>query len=179
MIPGDRIRLRPVEREDLPRFVVWFADPAVRANLALYKPMSLAQEERWFDANLASSDTQAWAIDARSEAEEEAWAHIGSCGYHEINWRNRSGEIGIVIGDRSYWGRGFGVDATRTLVRWGFDTLGLNRIYLRVYADNARAIRCYEKVGFSAEGRLRQDNFHDGAYRDTLIMALLLSEWRR
>ena len=68
---------------------------------------------------------------------------------------------------------GYGTDAVRTLVAWGFSTLNLNRVFLRVYADNPRGIRCYEKVGFQLEGRLRQDNFHDGAYRDTLVMAVL------
>ena len=179
MIPGERVRLRPIDRADLPRFVQWFGDPEVRANLLLYKPIGLAEEERWFENNAAAGDTQAWAIDVRSETEEEAWVHIGSCGYHNIDWRNRCGEIGIVVGDRGYWGRGYGTDATRALVGWGFDTLGLHRIYLKVYADNARAIRCYEKAGFVLEGRLREDSFHRGAYRDSLVMGILEAEWRR
>ena len=69
-------------------------------------------------------------------------------------------------------GRGTG-HSMRTLVAWGFDTLNLNRIFLRVYADNTRAVRCYEKVGFQTEGRLRQDDYRNSAYRDTLIMAIL------
>ena len=67
----------------------------------------------------------------------------------------------------------------QTLALWGFDTLNLNRISLRVNDDNTRAIHCYEKVGFQHEGRLRQDNFHDGIYRDTLIMGLLRGDWAR
>ena len=123
---------------------------------------------------------QTWAIDAQpADMAVGPWMHIGSCGYHAIEWRHRAGEVGIAIGARDYWGRGYGTDAMQTLVAWGFYTLNLNRVQLRVYADNARAIRCYEKVGFQVEGRLRQDNFYNGAYRDTLLMAVLREDWEQ
>ncbi|MBI4769217.1 MAG: GNAT family N-acetyltransferase, partial [Chloroflexi bacterium] len=107
-----------------------------------------------------------------------AWTHIGSCGLHRIQWRERSAELGISIGDRSYWGRGYGTDTVRTLVNHGFGTLNLNRIFLRVFAHNARAIRAYEKAGFQQEGRLREDHYFGGEYVDTLILSVLQSEWR-
>src|SRR6185436_6488132 len=180
MILGETTRLRPIEKDDLPRFVKWFADPEVRNYLALYMPMSQGQEEQWFERNLAAGDLQAWAMDAQASDRAMApWLHIGSCGYHTVDWRPRSGEVGIAIGAREYWGQGYGTDAMHTLICWGFNTLNLNRIYLRVFSDNARAIRCYEKVGFQLEGRLRQDNFHNGAYRDTLIMAMLREDWNK
>jgi RimJ/RimL family protein N-acetyltransferase len=180
MLPGKRVRLRPIERDDLPRFVEWFADPEVRVNLLLYKPMGLAQEEAWFEDNVSAGDTQAWAIDASaSPRDPAAWVHVGSCGFHHIDWRCRSGEIGIVIGKKEAWGQGYGTDATDTLLRWGFETLGLHRIWLRVFADNARAIRCYEKVGFRHEGRLREDSFRGGAFGDTLVMGILSREWKQ
>jgi RimJ/RimL family protein N-acetyltransferase len=178
MINGHRIRLRPIEKDDLPRFVKWFSDAEVRGHLAMHLPMSLGQEERWYERNLQAGDTQAWALDAQpADMAVGPWVHIGSCGFHNVDWRNRSAEIGIVIGPHDYWNRGYGTDAVATLVGFGFGTLNLNRIALRVYADNARAIHCYEKVGFQHEGRLRQDNFHEGRYRDTLLMGLLHQDW--
>ncbi|MGH2521035.1 MAG: GNAT family N-acetyltransferase [Anaerolineales bacterium] len=180
MILGQRIRLRPIEKDDLPRFVKWFSDPEVRAHLDQYLPLSQVQEERWYERNLNAGSEQAWAIDAQpADMAVGPWVHIGSCGFHSIDWRNRSGEVGIVIGAADYWNRGYGTDSMQTLVAWGFYTLNLNRVHLRVYADNARAIRCYEKVGFVLEGRLRQDNFAHGAYRDTLMMAVLRGDWER
>lgn len=178
MILGQRIRLRPVERDDLPRFVKWFSDPEVRTHLALHLPISQGQEEKWYEKNMLAGDTQAFAIDAQpADMAVGPWVHIGSCGFHDLEWRHRHGEIGIAIGARDFWNRGFGTDAITTLAGWGFDTLNLNRVWLRVFADNARAIRAYEKVGFQHEGRLRQDNFSHGAFRDTLLMGLLRSEW--
>jgi len=178
MILGQRIRLRPVEKEDLPRFVKWLADEETRAHLGQYLPYGLMQEEHWYENNLKAGDEQAWAIDAQPEdVTMGPWDHIGSCALFKINWRNRHSEAGILIGAREYWGRGYGTDAMATLVSWGFSTLNLNRIHLRVFVDNPRAIRCYQKVGFAEEGRLRQDDFRNGAYRDTLLMSLLRSEW--
>lgn len=178
MILGQRIRLRPVEKDDLSRFVKWFADPELRTYLDAYLPFSLAQEEKWFDGNLTKGETQVWAIDAQpDDGSAGHWVHIGSCNFHRIDQRNRIGELGIVIGAPDYRGQGYGADAVQTLVEFGFYTLNLNRVYLRVFADNVRAIRCYEKVGFQLEGRLRQDNYHNGVYRDTLLMGLLRSDW--
>ena len=184
MIHGERVRLRRVERSDLPRYVEWLNDPEVRDHLALVHPISLAGEEQWFEATLRSEPAcQPFAIDARGadlppETAAEPWVHIGSAGFHEVDWRNRSGELGLVIGRKDLWGRGYGTEAVRVLARWGFFELNLHRVQLKVYEDNARAIRAYEKAGFKAEGCLRQSRFHGGGYHDTLVMGLLRDELR-
>ncbi len=178
MFLGERVRLRPIEKDDLPRFVKWFADPEFRSHLSTALPFSLGQEEKWYERNLAAGESQAWAVDAQpADMAVGPWVHIGSAGLHRINWRDRWAELGIGIGAHDYWNRGYGTDAVLTLLAYGFDTLNLNRIMLRVFADNARAIRCYEKAGFQLEGRLRQDNFANGVYRDTLLMAVLRDDW--
>lgn len=84
MIFGNRVRLRPVERADLPKFVEWFANPQLRARVALYQPVGRAQEERWFEVHSAPSETQPWAIEARGPAEDLAWQLVGSCAYHAL-----------------------------------------------------------------------------------------------
>jgi RimJ/RimL family protein N-acetyltransferase len=178
MILGQSTRLRPIEKDDLPRFVKWLADEETRSYISQHLPFSLMQEEHWYEENLKAREEQAWAIDAQPpEAGLEPWEHVGSCSFFRMNWRSRHAEAGILIGAREYWGQGYGSDALRTLVHWGFYTLNLNRIYLRVFADNPRAIRSYQKVGFTEEGRLRQDDYRNGTYRDTLMMSVLRSEW--
>lgn len=180
MLLGDRVRLRRIEREDLPRFVAWLNDPEVRQHLALVYPMSQPHEEAWFEEQLkAEPAAQPFALEVRvgRGAGEPEWTLLGAAGMHAVDWRNRWAELGIFLGDKSRWGDGLGTEATRLLVRWAFDTLNLNRVFLRVYADNARAIRCYEKVGFKHEGRLRQDRFQDGRYVDTVLMGVLREEF--
>ena len=175
VIYGGRVRLRRIERSDLPRFASWLNDPEVRDGLAAFYPMSLAQEEAWFESNLKLEPaSQPFALEARVGGAD--FAHIGGLGFHQIDWRNRTGEVGIFIGEKALWGRGFGTEAMRALVAWGFQELNLHRVQLRVYEDNARAIRSYEKLGFKLEGRLRQDRFHQGRYFDTLMMGLLRGE---
>lgn len=179
MINGERVRLRPVEREDLPHFVAWFQDPEVREGLLVFMPYSMGQEEKWFQGHLdgfpGNQATQPLSIDTQDD--DGNWIHIGSCGYHHIDWRSRKGEVGISIGDKRYWNQGLGTDAMRTLVRFGFEQLNLNRVLLQVFAFNARAIRSYEKIGFVEEARLRQDLFQDGRYHDSVYMSILREEF--
>jgi RimJ/RimL family protein N-acetyltransferase len=94
-----------------------------------------------------------------------------------INWKDRSAELGITIGDKSYWDQGYGSDAVRTMVRVAFRKMNLHRVYLRVHEDNTRGIRCYEKVGFRHEGTMRESVFKEGAYCDVHVMSMLESEF--
>lgn len=174
MTVGEKIRLRPIERDDLPVYVRWFGDPEVRRHLAVYLPFSLAQEEEWF-AGLAGRINSGREVLLAVETAEGI--HIGNVGLHAINWKDRSTELGIVIGEKSYWGQGYGSDAVRTLLRLAFETMNLHRVFLRVDADNGRAIRCYEKCGFQREGVLRDAVFRDGRYYDQLLMSILQTEF--
>ena len=176
MLLGERIRLRRPEREDLLRFRDWLNDPEVRRHLSLACPVGLSDEEQWFEDQFRQEPaTRSYVIEAPRAPEE--WAPIGVVGFKGLDWRNRQVEFGLFIGDKTLWDGGYGTDATRTLVRFAFRELNLNRVHLRVYEDNVRAIRCYEKVGFKAEGRLRQDLFRDGRYLDTVVMGLLREEF--
>ncbi len=112
-----------------------------------------------------------------SSAAEPAWKMIGNIGFFNLDYKNRCAELGIMIGDKSCWNQGYGTEAVRLLVQHGFRTLNLNRIYLRVLENNPRAIRAYEKAGFTHEGRQRQAEFMDGQFVDLLVMSILKSEF--
>ncbi len=174
MIVGGITHLRPIEREDLPRYVSWFGDAEVRRHLLVYLPFSLAQEEQWFAGML---ERLAAGSDVVLAVETTEGVHIGSIGLHGIDWKNRHAELGIVIGAKSHWGQGYGSDAIRTLLRLAFEEMNLNRIFLHVDADNLRAIRCYEKCGFQTEGTMRQAVYREGMYHDQLLMSILCPEY--
>jgi len=174
MIIGKNVRLRAIEKEDLPRFTAWLNDAEVRRNLLIYQPLSLVQEERWFEEILKRPvDEQPLSIDILSGKD---WRHAGNCGFFDIDQRVRSAEIGIFIGDKSLWGRGYGCEAMQLMTMHGFRNLNLNRITLRVFETNPRGIRCYEKAGFKHEGRLREAHFMEGRYIDVLVMSILKRE---
>ena len=174
MILGERVRLRPIERDDLPRFVEWFGDPEVRRHLLVYLPFSLAQEERWFENLLGRLERQE---DVLLGIETADGVHIGNVGLHSINWKDRNAELGIAIGEKAYWGQGYGTDAIRTLLGLAFQEMNLHRVFLRVDVDNARGIRCYDKVGLRREGTLREVVFKEGVYCDQYVMSILRSEF--
>jgi diamine N-acetyltransferase len=175
MIEGKRIRLRAIERSDLPKFVEWLNDPEVIDNLYLYAPMSLGQEEEWYKKTLTQPvDEQVLAIEVK---EKGGFTMIGTLAFVGINWHDHSGEVGISIGEKSYWNKGYGTEAMQALIRHGFNKMGLNRVWLRVYETNSRGIRAYEKAGFVHEGTLRQARWKDGKFINMHVMSVLRNEW--
>jgi diamine N-acetyltransferase len=184
VIARDNIQLRAVERTDLPRFVAWLNDPEVTAGLGLFAPLSLVNEERWFERTIAlPPEQQPMVIEVLNPLGDNpasmTWFPVGNCSFHEIDWRNRSAEIGIFIGEKAYWNRGIGTRVMRLMVEYGFNTLNLHRIWLRVLANNLRAIRSYEKVGFVHEGCKREAEIKHGHYIDLLLMSILDHEFRQ
>jgi diamine N-acetyltransferase len=181
MIIGERIRLRRNESADISRFVEWLNDPEVRRYLSLTMPISMANEEQWFQNMLKlPAQEQPFAIEIRKktpEKEAEEWQMIGNCSFMDVDHTARSAEVGLLIGDKSCWNKGYGTEVMRLLLSVGFGTLNLNRIFLRVDEDNKRGIRAYEKAGFVHEGRFRRAAYRDGQYHDVLIMSVIRAEW--
>ncbi len=177
MIYGKRLRLRATTRDDLPLFTRWFNDPEVTQHLTRAWPLSPEAEEAWFaEMQKHPEFERPLVIEA---FQDPTWHPIGNCGFHQIDWRNRSAEVGIVIGEKRYWDQGYGSEALCLLLKTGFDYLNLHRIWLRVHADHPRAIAAYKKLGFVEEGRMRQAEFRRGSYVDILMMSVLRPEWEQ
>lgn len=169
---GPRIYLRPLEVEDAPVLQPWMNDHDVIRNLVLHKPTNLQAEED-FVRRAAKRDEQiVFGIAVRTGNRL-----IGTTGFHAIRWKDRSVGFGIEIGVKRLWGRGYGTEATRLMVEYAFQTLNMNRVWLKVYEDNDRARRAYERVGFRKEGLLREDIWREGRYWDSILMSLLRREW--
>jgi RimJ/RimL family protein N-acetyltransferase len=117
-------------------------------------------------------------IDIRDDENPSNWRPIGTCQFIAIDWRNRSGEVGIMIGEKSFWDQGYGTETMRLLIQHGFNTLNLNRVWLQVYAKNQRGIHAYEKAGFVHEGFFRQAHYQHGRYFDVHFMSFLREEWQ-
>jgi RimJ/RimL family protein N-acetyltransferase len=174
MFTGELVTLGAIERDYLPRYVEWLNDWEVRRFLAptLPHPLTMQDEEEWFNHQRTNQDSRIFAILTQGEGKL-----IGNCGLHSIDWVNRHAIFGIFIGDKNYWGKGYGTDATRTLLQYAFDEAALHRIELGVFSFNQRAMRVYEKVGFRLEGIRKQALFREGAWHDEHIMAILRDEW--
>ena len=174
-IYGERIRLRAPERNDIPMFVRWFNDAEVTAGLSLFLPMSLAQEEQWFENMLKLPAVEHPMVMEVQQGDD--WLAIGNVGLMAFDNVARSAEVGIVIGEKEYWDQGYGSETIKVLLKHGFETLNLHRIFLRVTSFNERAVHAYEKIGFVHEGRLREAVYYQGTYHDMLRMSVLRHEW--
>jgi RimJ/RimL family protein N-acetyltransferase len=169
---GKTVYLRPVERHDAPLIQPWFNDPDVTRTLRTIGPVSLRAEETFIDKVVANEHMVA-AVIVRRDVDQP----VGVTGLTDIDFRNRHAVFGITIGAKDSWDCGFGTEATFLMVAHAFETLNLNRVMLQVHASNPRGQRAYEKVGFRLEGVLRQENFREGRYWDTVVMAILRQEW--
>jgi RimJ/RimL family protein N-acetyltransferase len=173
-VEGKLVRLRAREPEDEPRYHRWLNDADVTEHLVMRYPVSHAFERQWLEDDGGPTYEKAgFAIETRVDGQ-----HVGSITLRDGAPELRTAILGIFIGEKSSWGGGYGTDAMRTICRFGFEVMNLHRIELDVYAENLRAVRVYEKVGFVAEACRRQANFQFGRYHDLLTMGLLEGELR-
>lgn len=166
---GRLVRLRAPEESDADALNAEFGDPDVLAGITLAFPQASAGY-REFVRSTRGSPTQATFTIETLDGEP-----LGTCDLRDIEPRARVAHVGIWI-RKATWGRGYGTDAMRTLCRFGFRELNLQRIELQVYETNPAAIRSYEKVGFRHEGTLRRAQFLGGRHIDVRVMGLLAEE---
>ena len=175
MLRGEKVILRGITREDLPRLWQFNNDLAVELAGGGDPPMpqSLARLQADYEQDAARGGRDgAWiAIEADGQC-------IGQCRLVTFNMTARTCELGIAIGDQAYWGRGYGRDAVRVLVDYAFRLRNFRKVWLSVQANNERAIRAYRACGFVEEGRLRAHVWSDGAYVDFVYMGMLREEWQ-
>jgi RimJ/RimL family protein N-acetyltransferase len=173
MFKGEKVILRSITEEDISRLHEFSQDVEL-FGLDCAHPMADPLER------LRANYQEWWIKEDRHKsffAIEADGKYIGDCGLMGLGNPHGTAELGILIGDRAYWGRGYGRDAVRLLLRYGFHYLGLRRIALTTHAKNVRAIRCYLACGFVEEGRPRQAAWVEGEYVDLVNMSILRDEW--
>jgi RimJ/RimL family protein N-acetyltransferase len=165
VIPGERIYLSHVLREDVPLYARWFADLELTTYTgAAGQSFTIEQEQRWFDG-LAASNDKLFAVIVRDTNRP-----IGNVALKAPNYRHGTAELGIAIGDKSAWGQGYGSEAVRLMADYGLTFLGLHNVYLWHVAFNERGHRAYLKAGFKEAGRVRGGTLLNGQRYDTVLM---------
>ena len=169
-----QVELREYRAEDITGIRSWVNDQAVTQ----YMGPSYARPQTWEQTEenlhrILSGDSGGYHFVI---ADSETGAYLGQCDLMHIDYISRRAELTIVL-PAANCDHGIGRKAVRLLAKYGFSAINLNRIYLYVYADNHRAMRCYEACGFQKEGVLRQDVFRYGEYSDRVIMGLLRSQF--
>lgn len=174
MYSGKLVKLRAYKEEDIEKAVEFINDEEVKKLMdsTIPFPMTKWQEEDWVRSRKANTDfTYDFAIE-----DLKTGKYIGGCSINECDVKNRTCVVGIMIGDKEYWGKGYGSDALKILIKFIFEEVNMNKIKLNVFAFNNRAIACYKKVGFKEEGILRKEIYRSGKYYDEIIMAMFKGE---
>lgn len=174
---GEYIRLVSEDPEVMARaFSKWDRDSEYLRLLDTDPPILWSEEKikKWIEKDLEGDQPSGFFFPIRTLEEDQL---IGFVELGEINWTNGDSWVGIGLGERNYWGNGYGTDAMRVILRYAFQELNLHRVSLGVFEYNERARRSYEKAGFSIEGRVRGEVLRQGRRWDTFIMGILREEW--
>ena len=175
MLKGKKVVLRPVKRTDVRYFLKWFNDPEVIQYLTLYLPMLESSEEKWIEGLSARKDDVVFVIDAVES--KRGRKTIGNCGLQGIDNKDQKATFGIAIGNKNFWSNGYGTEAARLLIDYGFKELNLRRITSYVYEFNLRSKNMHLSLGFQEEGCYRKDVYKNGRFWNKIILGLLREEW--
>lgn len=174
VLRGSRVRLRPLQEADVPVLDAWWALPEwqglQQSTVRPRPPGSFSGTVRRWSAN---DDRQGVGFSVAALGGEGLVGHVTLWG---ARLPERDAHLAVLIGP-DHVGRGYGTDAVRVLIRYGFLVMGLNRIQLEVYAYNTRARRAYARAGFVEEGTRRDAVFIDGSFADEVVMSVLRREW--
>lgn len=168
---GERVYLSPMRLEDAEAHTKWMNDGAVSGYLGNFNQMISFEAERRVLENMALNGQNFSIVLLEGDL------LLGNASLMEVDHLNRRATVGIFIGEREQRGQGYGAEALRLLLGYGFRSLNLHNIMLLVHGDNELGLACYKKVGFREFGRRRSSQFKDGGYVDVIHMDILEEEF--
>ena len=173
MLKGSKVILRPGADSDIYYLLRWYNDGELNRLAGWSSTRVTPDKLRYNIARSFGYDPMNLMID------NEEGIPIGTIQLYNFNEQDKSCKLGIRIGDRNYWSKGYGEDAVKTLLEYAFMKIDIFRVTLKVYEYNERAVKCYLKCGFQNEGRTRQSAYIDGKFYDEIIMGILKSDYIR
>jgi RimJ/RimL family protein N-acetyltransferase len=170
------VTLRPLALTDVDQMMTWVNDPGIVGNFATFsgKPFTREEELAYVEKMLASPVDKVFAI-----AEAATGSYLGNVGIHQIHWPSRVGRLACIVGARREMGKGYGSAAIAAALDWAFREAKLHKVWLMCFRENLRAQRTYARLGFVAEGLLREEYFHQDGWHDMVRMAMLDREWEQ
>lgn len=167
-----RVSLVPLENIHSEYIVKWRNDPQISRLLFSSNSITMQSHSSWLEKYKSSDNRKEFVIYIIQKN-----IPIGTIGISAIDNENRKAEYGIIIGEAEYTGKGYAKEASQLILKYAFEKLNLNKVFLKVFEDNTRAICMYKTLGFGVDGILRQDILKDGVYRNVIEMSILKEEW--
>lgn len=171
MLRGDKVILDAIDPEDIEWMRKQRNNQELRKYFREWKDISKDQQEAWYKSRGNNTDPKHVYFKIVSNDKEL----VGCCGLHYVDWRLRSAEFGIFVGQETR-GKGYGSEAIFLMFDYGFREMNLHKVWCEVYSNN-KAIGIYKKMGFKEEGILRDNYFCNGKYGDSIVMSILEDEW--
>jgi len=174
---GELVRLCAVDADEISRaFSLWSRDSEFKRLLdsGVARASSQYGVKKWLEKTL---DEQSVNLHWFAIRKLDGDTLLGDIDLYIDSWSARDTYVGLGIGERDFWGRGYGTDAMKVILRYAFTEINMNRVTLSVFEYNPRAIRSYEKAGFRHEGRMRKILNREGKRWDMLTMGILREEW--
>lgn len=193
-LESEKVYFCPYHPKDAWTIHQWFNDPVVTHYMFTgQKPTTLNQVKNSMKRDIKSDSTSTTIKNIRALMNQEIKSPyniifivcdsksqkeiIGMVGLYEIDETSRKAEMRIIIGNKEYWGKGYGTEITEMINFYGFDRLNFNRIHLGVTEENKGGVRAYEKAGYTYEGTLKQEMYRNSRYYDAIRMAILRDDY--
>ena len=172
-LQGSLTLLRPLAGDDFALLSKWLNDPEV--TYFMFYGQRPQTEEQIRELLLKQVQDQSNVV--CMVLDKKSGNPIGFAGLYDMHFTSQKADFRILIGEKRFWGKGYGTEVTELLTFYGFDRLNLHRIYLGATLENKGALRAYEKAGFKKEGVLRDDIYRNSQYYDSVRMAILREDY--
>ncbi|GEL76239.1 GNAT family N-acetyltransferase [Tenuibacillus multivorans] len=175
MFIGDQVKLRKMNEDDVELYHRWRNDMDVMTSTNGFLDVHSLSDTKEFVENvlLGSQSSKCYII-----ADRKTEKPIGITSLVHIDYKNRNAECIIDMGEKNYWGQGYGSDAMKLILHYAFYEMNLHRLYLKVFSFNKKAIHLYNKLGFQIEGTSREELYRNGDWHDVIHMGILQNEYR-
>ena len=170
VLEGKLLRLRPPTPEDVPAMMKWFEDLEVTRFLNVNLPPSLEAEKEWLDKTGRDPSVIYWIIEHEGRV-------VGGTGIVSIDWKNGTGQTGTVIGDKTAWGKGIAREMMQLRAAFAFTSTPLRKLKSGYIDGNVASSRAQRAAGYKEVGRLQEEVFADGGWRDMILTELMRSDW--
>ncbi len=171
IIEGKRVKMRPIERKDLDYTLNWANNPEIAYYTGYMYPISMEMEVKWYERILAEESRKTFIIETKDDVV------IGLTAILNIDWKNRKAELSMLIGNKEYWGQGYGRESVRTMLNHIFNNMGLNKVYGRIIDYNQAALKMDLKAGYSQEGNIKDDIMIQGEFHDRYLIGITKAEF--
>jgi len=174
MIKGEKIGLSAISENELETLMKWRNIPSFRKYFREYRELNMSMQKKWFDKINQDNSIHMFSI---SRLEDNKL--LGCCGLTYIDWKNRNADLSLYIGFKESYidQKGYAKEASLLLFDYGFNELGLHKIWTEIYEYDERKLDLYKRIGFKKDGILRDNNYHDGNWWDSIMLSVLEQEY--